>query len=466
MANAIELQLILNDQMTAGLLKSSAAVAGFSQQLKAFALASAGAATATIGLVTAGVSHLRSVAGQVEQLNNLSEATGVSARNLQVLQFAFKQGGVSSDALATGLNFMTRSMQSNSSELSKVGVTSRDTFTAFMQLSKWASQTGDTFLRNKTLSEAFGRGAGQLVPILNQLANSYGNVSDAAQKTGNIFNDDELKRMQKVDDAFDRLSARVEGFGKRLALMVAGPGWAAFKLVFQGKALDPTAGFTRTGGIGDAVVSGIDVVAERMKRVDFGGFGSDTSSGLGQRTIDIAKKLRISDFAQETKLQLTEAGKAFERFAEQVAHSFDIIGQHVYSGFFAVLSQLTSKTQTFASAMKTLWRSIVDGILAAMADLIASAITKAFLKILGAALLSLTGNAGFLFGAGTATTELFGNAVSPGSIPGAGTASLGGGGNTFVIQTFDAKSTLGTLINPTGSFRNANDRLFEIGSVR
>jgi len=247
---------------------------------------------------------------------------------------------------------------------------------------------------------------------------------------------------------------------------VAGPAWKAFKVVFMGEKLDPTEGFTRTGGIGDATVSGIEVAAERLKGFDFRSFGQGFEGdrlglrGGGGRSLGSF----VGPLADNTKLQLTEAGAAFAKFADQVAKSFDIIGQHVYSGFFTVLSQLTSKTQTFATAMKTIWRSIVDGILAAMADLIASAITKAFLKLLGAALLGITGNFGFAFGAATASTDLFGNAVSPGSIPGAGTASLGAG-NTFVVQTFDAKSTLGVLINPTGSFRSANDRLFEIGAV-
>jgi hypothetical protein len=98
-----------------------------------------------------------------------------------------------------------------------------------------------------------------------------------------------------------------------------------------------------------------------------------------------------------------------------------------------------------------------------MADLIAAAVTKAFLKLLGAALGALTGNPGFIFGAASAAGNFA--SLSPGSIPGAGTASLGGGGNTFVLQTFDAKSTLGQLVNPTGSFRSANDRLYEIGAV-
>lgn len=492
MANAIELQLLLNDQMTSGLLRSNAAVGGYAkslQELEKAATSVAGVLGIAVGAVIAlGAGAFKAavdLSQQVEQLGNLSAQTGIATDKLQVLQFAFRQGGVDASSLTQGLNFLNRAIASNDPALAKLGVTSNDTFEAFMQAARGIAATTDSTQRAKLAFDIFGRGGAQIVPLLLQLANNFNGFSDSAERSGNVLNQFQIDALNELDKKLDRAGAAWEGFFKRL-----GSGVATISLPILDKlekflqtigasSSDPLmralfGGFVetknqgiRTGGADGPTVNGVTVSATRLKPIDFGGarlWSEPDQMGLrggGRGSLSSM----IGPLAEQTKLQLTEAGKAFAKFADQVAHSFDIIGQHVYSGFFTVLSQLTSKTQTFASSMKTLWRSIVDGILAAMADLISSAITKAFLKLLGAALGAITGNVGFIFGAGTAAGDLFGNSVSPGSVPGAGTASLGAGGNTFVIQTFDAKSTLGAIINPTGSLRSANDRLFEIGAV-
>lgn len=44
----------------------------------------------------------------------------------------------------------------------------------------------------------------------------------------------------------------------------------------------------------------------------------------------------------------------------------------------------------------------------------------------------------------------------------AGINSARGGGNTFVVQSIDSKSAMDAILSPTGSFRNANDRVREV----
>jgi hypothetical protein len=508
-ANAIEMQLLLNDQMTAGLSRASNAVSAFTQSLGGVTLGMTGVAGAAIALTTAAVAMGQRISGQAEQLDNLSASTGVSTQRLQALQFAFRQGGVDVQSLAQGLGFMSRALEGNADQLRKLGVTSRDPFQAFRQLATVIASTDDIAKRNALTFQVFGRGGLQLIPILKQIATGYDGIQGSAAKAGVIWSDAELKRMADLDKVADGLSATFEGFGSRLAALAAGPLTTFLQMLTQildklekmKGAASSAADNSASGALGFA-----KVLLEGLRLAGVPGIAQDGTSFkpgimLGptptQEELDRAngrthtpptppwidvsgmqwfprlsdqdrnspgRGLHIVKMMDEIKIQLPEAVKAFQKFTEEVAHSFDIIGQHVYSGFFTVLSQLTTRTQTFASAMKTIWRSIVDGILAAMADLIASAITKAFLKLLGAALASVTGNLGFIFGASGAIDTLSGN-VTAGSVPGAGVASLGAGGNTYVIQTFDAKSTLSELVNPTGSFRKANDRMFEIGAV-
>lgn len=508
-ANAIELQLSLNDQLTAGLAQSSSALGGFVGQLESLANAAAsaeGILGITVGAVAAigaaGVAASLNLAESVKQLENLSAQSGVSAANLQVIQFAFRRAGIDSGSLSTGLFFLNRAIANNSPALAQLNITSRDTFTAFMQAAQGIAGMTDATERANVTRDLFGRGSRELIPVILDLAGSFDKMDAAATLSGNKLSGEQLDAMMKTFAASEQMKASIHGLGNEFALSfapaVTSGANALTGLVenmrkaiewrdkmdaaFYGskaRAATPAAGASPSSPGG---IFGPDFPAEleakrlqdqydaiKLKRaVDFGGlpqFGSFADK-QGLRGGSAASNFMnfLAPKADDVKLQLGDAGKAYAKFADDVAHSMGIVGQSVNQGFITVLTQLTSKTQTFASAMKTIWKSIVDGILSALADLIASAITGQFIKLLGLALTAITGNPGFGFGATSAAGGLTGEALVGGA-PGAGAASLGGGGNTYVIQTFDAKSTLGALVNPTGSFRRANDRLYEIGAV-
>ena len=92
------------------------------------------------------------------------------------------------------------------------------------------------------------------------------------------------------------------------------------------------------------------------------------------------------------------------------------------------------------------------------------AITKAFLKIFGIVLSSLTGNPLAGFAAGVAANNF--SPLTSGGLPGAPTSSMGGGGgNTYYITTISAKDLLSSLVAPTGQMRSANSRLSEVAAV-
>jgi hypothetical protein len=481
-ANAIELQLQLNDQMTAGLLKSNAAVAGFVQQLGVLraAAASAGAVMgmlggAAIALGAIAVKASLDLAQQAEQLDNLAAQTGITAQRLQVLQFAFRQGGVDAGALTQGLNFLNRAVASNDPVLRRLGVTSTDSFEAFMQAARGIARMTDNAQRSALAFQVFGRGGQQIVPMLLQLANGFDGVAVAAQRSGNVLSDEQLAKLAELDRQFDKMTATLAGWGKQLAVVTAGALTNFIEKLSQIPDKLATASgvlsrmFARGGGgaIPGTVVQPEPAAPGEPPVVDFGSLGRLTGGdAIGRRGgLHVGNLANlVGQMVPELKTQLSEAGAEFAKFADQVARSFDIIGQHVYSGFFTVLTNLTNKTQTFGVAMKTLWRSIVDGILAALADLISSAITKAFIKLLGIALSAVTGNPAFTFGA-TAASELS-NPLTAGGPEGAATfARAGGGGNTFIIQSFQPASVLSELVSPTGSMRGANSRLFEVAGA-
>ena len=214
MANQIEILLQLKDQMSAGLEQAQGKLSGLVGGFAAFGGAAAVAGAALVRFAS-------NLADEVEQLDNLSARTGVTAQNLQVLQFAFKQGGVDTQALTQGLTFMERAIANNDPSLAKLGVTSRDSFQAFMQAAHGLSTMSDSADRAKTMFDIFGRGGTQLLPIMNQLAGNFDGVARAAEESGNVLSEKQLKTMHDLDAATDQLNASMQGFGKQMAAYVA-----------------------------------------------------------------------------------------------------------------------------------------------------------------------------------------------------------------------------------------------------
>lgn len=214
--NVIEVMLQLKDEMSGRLDKAAGSLGSVASKM-----ALVGGAALTAGAVIG--NFVARMAEQVEQLDNLSASTGVSTRNLQVLQFAFRQGGVDAAALSQGMNFLNRAIANNDPALAKLGITSRDTFSAFMQAAEGIRNTTDSTERARLVFEVFGRGGAQLIPVLNQVASNFGGVATAAEQSGNVLGGEALQRLRDVDTAMDKLQATAKGLGNELAVGLAGP---------------------------------------------------------------------------------------------------------------------------------------------------------------------------------------------------------------------------------------------------
>lgn len=428
------------------------------------------------------------LAADVEQLDNLSASSGVSARNLQVLQFAFKQGGVDAAALTQGLNFLNRAIASNDPVLAKLGVTSGDTFEAFMQAAMGLQTIANDAERAKLTYDMFGRGGAQLIPVLLQLAGGFDSVSAAAERTGNVLSETDLEKMREIDAQFDKMSAVFEGFGKRVAVAVGGPladflKWledvAKFskdpfiRALFGGGAGGEGDPKIRTGGVGDAMMAGVMVSAKRVNPINLGSFASSAEGatfglrGTSGPTLEHLKNMmKVDPVVEEAKLKFTEFAAHLERVAATIQQVFRTVGDALSFGIVEVFVNLTNKAQTFSSAIQNIFRHMVQGVLQAIGEIVAAQVTKAFIKILGAVV-------GFFIGGPTGAaigSGLGGGFDSPvpsmGLTAGGGAASAAmGGGNTFIIQTINARDTLQSLLSPTGSMRTANSRLREVAAA-
>lgn len=489
MANVIEIALQMKDQMSAGLQSASGRLAGFTSSLGGIVgvATAAGAALATMAT---------KLADEVEQLDNLSASTGVSARNLQILQFAFKQGGVDAGALTQGLNFLNRAIASGDPSLKKLGVTSRDTFNAFMEAAQGLQGISSSSERAKLSFDLFGRGAGQLSPILKTVANDFTGVAAAATQSGNVLSDAQIKRMQELDTQFDNLSASIAGMGKEMAVAVAGPmvaffsmlnsmnagpstaavkTWEDFFLRMKNAGKDMFSGHGPQKGMGPIVdpkdVQAAKELADALAKAKASAIAMAIGSGGGftqdqnrikQPTVNVAALADTGVIAQAEA-----AHKAMIDMANKMRRTADEMAYGIANTLMGVFMNMTNKAQTFGSAMATIFRGVRDAVLQALFEIVAAQITAAFLKLLGYALIAV-GAGGFgsvLVASGEAIGA--GNVTVGGGSAGAPTSAMApqGGGNTYVIQTFDSRSTLQSLVSGGGSFRRANDRLSEIGAA-
>jgi hypothetical protein len=122
------------------------------------------------------------------------------------------------------------------------------------------------------------------------------------------------------------------------------------------------------------------------------------------------------------------------------------------SGLQQVFGNMLGSTQTFARAMKTIFHSMVNAILAELARLLAAKIFQFFLRLAGVPSISVSAP---IIPIGETPISL-GTAARPVA---PGTLGASRGGDTYNIYGYDARSIVQDLTSPAGSLRRANDRL-------
>jgi len=465
----------------------------------------------------AGEAIVRLVETQVtaaKELENLSEKTGISAQRLQVLQFAFKVNAINADALETSLRFLNKAISEHDPKLAKLGVTSRDTFTALMQAAQGIAAIQNPAERAATVMEIFGaRGGTKVIPVLLRLASSFGEVSKRATDTGNVLDELALDKLGKLEEQVETLKANWDGFWKSAAVAIAPTADKTLlvlnHLIKIGETLNRTPMIARVLG----VVMGLDIrepkagpsagpaaptgespaekqaAADALKRTEqmlfewemqrrsklkeirkpptvpeLTPFGGEFGSGFGL-WMALNKKIltppqptaTAHDFTADSIEKFAEWAKKVKEIARDVRQVMDTIASSMMQGFIFVFANLTNKTQTFGSAMRAIMDSMVQGILASIGQLIASQAIKFLFQLLGFVVGAFNPALGALVGVG--------GDLTPDPVIGGGRALAPSAGNTYVIQTLSPRDVLGELQSPTGAMRAANSRLFEIAAA-
>lgn len=179
------------------------------------------AAGAITLLGAAAVTSGRQLADAVEQLDRLSERTGVSQQNLQVLRQIVKENGGNVEAFAIAFRTLNRSIGENDPLLKKLGITTRDTFQAFMQLSRILLNTTDQGKRTAVMVQLLGGRNDELLADLPNIVKNFDAMRESMRSVGLLMGDEVLSNARDLDKAMDDLARTWDGAMKRMQTAAA-----------------------------------------------------------------------------------------------------------------------------------------------------------------------------------------------------------------------------------------------------
>lgn len=215
------------------------ATGAFAPMQSLFSLGSASLGPITLGVVGLAVSvgvlataakkaadEVAALGKQAEAISNLSESTGVAVANIQGLQVTLENAGISGEALTVSFRQLNKAIATQDPVLKQLGITTTDTFQAFLQLSDIFAKAPDGANKTAAAVALLGRSGETLIPVMNRGATAIQGMIDQAAAMGLAFSGQTVQALKDVDDKFDLLNNHVQGLKNNLVLLAV-PGVSA-----------------------------------------------------------------------------------------------------------------------------------------------------------------------------------------------------------------------------------------------
>lgn len=155
-----------------------------------------------------------------DDLNTLSQQTGITTEDLQKMQYASGIVDVSVDNIAGSMTKLRKAMVSDNKAdvFAQLGVNVRDSTGAlrdssdvFYEVLDRLGKVGNETERDALAMEVFGRSADQLAGIIDDGGAALKQLGEEAAQLGIILDQDTLDAMNKVNDEIERLKAQAKG---------------------------------------------------------------------------------------------------------------------------------------------------------------------------------------------------------------------------------------------------------------
>lgn len=200
------------------------------------AIGSIGAgATTALGSLAIGTLGLAAHSAEAAaKIDELSDATGISAEALTGLGFAAKQVGVSQESLATGLERMEKSAGAAAiapvgaiNAFTRLGVAVKDAagntvpaIPLFTAIAGKLSAVTDQSMKAYLAQQIFGRGWAGLMPLISQGPAVIDNWVAAARRMGLVLTDEQVEAAEHFTQTLGVLSGVVEGLANQLMVQL------------------------------------------------------------------------------------------------------------------------------------------------------------------------------------------------------------------------------------------------------
>lgn len=324
---------------------------------------------------------LKQFAGQIDELAKASGRLGLTVNELQSLQFAAGQTGVSSNELTKGLERFSRSIGetaqgigSAKEEFEKLGISVtnadgslRPTTTLLNEVSDGLKDVEDPAERVRIAFDLFGRSGVKLINTLKGGSEGLTELRDRFNEITITLTEDQAKAVEAANDGFDRLAKTFASFGQSITATVL-PG---IQHVAEA--------FTVLGSLAIAnIIDGVGVLRNRF--IDLAqtfGFLADAeksaiNEGTSARLREIAESYalasnQVANLANNTTEVGVEAKKAEEKIKELATtaktegeRSAETVGQSFGQTFKAITLGTKSASDAFSDMAQQIISRLFD----------------------------------------------------------------------------------------------------------
>jgi hypothetical protein len=215
-----------------GVAVANTALGNLKTQLTSLGEVAAKAFSAIPGSATAAAAALvgavKSAADYGDQLDNMSQRTGVAVEELAKLQYAAKLSDTSSEALGKGSGNLSKLMvaaaggaEESSKLFEKFGINLRNADGTIRGTSDVLYDLADVFAtmpdgpeKTALAMEFFGKKLGtELIPLLNAGGAGLREMADEAERLGLVINAEQAKAAADFNDNLDRLGQLAKSVG-------------------------------------------------------------------------------------------------------------------------------------------------------------------------------------------------------------------------------------------------------------
>jgi hypothetical protein len=191
--------------------------------------------TAPIAAAVAGMSALAIKTGEYsEHINNLAKKTGLSTDSLQEMQHVATQAGIDFDTFVGSITQLTRQLPNLQKgmgpahdALKRMGLNAfdasgkiKDMNTLFPEIINKLQGVGNATERVALAQQIFGKGAGELAPILGMTSRAFADQREEAHKLGLVMSGEALDAADTFGDNVDKAKEQLFALGRGLASAV------------------------------------------------------------------------------------------------------------------------------------------------------------------------------------------------------------------------------------------------------